>query len=316
MNTVVVVLAGCVFFAFGVHFVRDFVPAPVLAVSSLLGLLIPPVGLVVALVRLRDGAPPWPALALCGVLFVAGGFGLTVGYHRLLTHASFKTGPRTKFVLLVLGSIGLGSKPIDFAATHLRHHAHSDRMGDPHSPRDGFLHAHALWLVDARRPHERERYCRKLLADPVVRLVDRTAYGWFLLGVLGPLAIAGLDGFLWAGLVRIALQLNITLGVNSFCHRFGSQPYETHDDSRNNLPMALLSFGEGWHNNHHAFPALAYHGHGLRQPDLSALLIRLLARLGFAWDVKEPSSKLLERKRRATPVSVNPKLAPTTPGSN
>jgi len=197
----------------------------------------------------------------------------------------------------VLGSMGLGSKPIDFAATHLRHHAHSDRSGDPHSPRDGFLHAHALWLLDPRRPHERERYCRRLLTDPVVRFVDRTAYAWFALGVLGPLAIAGWDGFLWAGVARVALQLNITLGVNSVCHRFGSQPYDTHDDSRNNLPMAILSLGEGWHNNHHAFPSLAYHGHGLRQPDFSALLIRLLARLGLAWDVKEPAVELLKRRR-------------------
>jgi stearoyl-CoA desaturase (Delta-9 desaturase) len=283
---------------------RPIMPRRVTQVATLVGIVDPLIATVFAMWQLWNEWIGWRELALFLGLFTVPGLGITIGYHRLLTHRSFETGRVVKGCLLALGAIGLPSSPIDFAATHLKHHAHSDQPGDPHSPLEGLLHAHAGWLLDVNRPRERERYCRRLLADPVVVFVDRTSFLWFGLGfVVIPFAVAGWSGFLWGGLVRMAFGNHLAYAVNSICHRFGSQPFATGDESRNNFFMGLLAFGEGWHNNHHAFPSAAYHGVGWRQPDLSGLVIRLLVRLGLAWDVKEPSPAVIERKRR-TPISL------------
>ena len=164
------------------------------------------------------------------------------------------------------------SRPVDWAARHLEHHAHADREGDPHSPADGFLHAHFGWML-AVSPAKRERYCRRLLDDPIVMLIDRTALVWLALGLVVPALVDGWRGLLWGGIVRIALHNQAMFAVNSVCHAFGSQPFATGDESRNNRLVAALAFGEGWHNNHHAFPSAAYHGMG-RQPDVTGLVIR------------------------------------------
>ena len=240
-------------------------------------------------------------LVLLGVLYVLIGFGVTVGYHRLLSHRSFETGPAAKAVLLVLGAMAMPARPIDFAAYHLEHHAHSDRDGDPHSPRDGLLHAHVGWML-GRRAADRERYCRHLLDDPVVAFVQRTTLWWFGLGLVLPALIDGWRGFLWGGLVRMALQNHATFAVNSICHAFGPRPFATRDQSRNNWLVAIWSLGEGWHNTPHAFPPSACHGMGWRQFDPSALVIRGLAAAGLAWNVKGVPPGAAERRRLPAPA--------------
>jgi stearoyl-CoA desaturase (Delta-9 desaturase) len=292
-------------FAVVVLLLRSIMPWRATQAATFIGIVVPLFAVVLGMWRLWGEWIGWPELTLFVVLFTLPGIGVTVGYHRLLSHRSFETGPVTKASLLALGAMSIPSRPIDFAATHLEHHANSDREGDPHSPLDGFLHAHAGWLLDIRRPRARDRYCRHLLKDPAVMFVERTAFLWFGLGFFViPFAVAGWNGFLWGGLVRMGFGNHLAYAVNSICHKFGSRPFDTGDESRNNFMMGVLAFGEGWHNNHHAFPASAYHGMGWRQPDLSGLVIRLLVRCGLAWNVKEPSPRLLVRKRRV-PVSVS-----------
>jgi stearoyl-CoA desaturase (delta-9 desaturase) len=202
-----------------------------------------------------------------------------------------------KATFLVLGSMAAQGGCIDWAAYHLKHHAHSDRAGDPHSPLHGFVHAYFGWILRGS-PAERERYCRRLLTDPLVSFIDRTTAVWVALGLVIPYLVAGWDGLLWGGLVRIAFLNQIGFSVNSFGHSFGSQPFETKDESRNNWVLAVLGFGDGWHNNHHAFPSMACHGMTRRQFDPSAFVIRLLAAVGLAWNVKSPPVALVERRRR------------------
>ena len=251
----------------------------------LVAIVAPLVATVYAMWRLWEEWIGWRELTLFVVLYLLTGIGTTVGYHRLVAHESFRTRPSVKAVLLALGAMNVQGQVINWAAYHRRHHAHSDREGDPHSPREGLLHAHVGWLFRAS-PAERERYCKRLLADPVVVLIDRTAVVWTLAGLLIPYIVAGSTGLLWGGLVRIAFTNHVTFAVNSICHMYGSRPFATKDASRNNLLIGLLGFGEGWHNNHHAFPRAAFHGIGWRQPDVSGLIIRGLERVGLAWDVR------------------------------
>ena len=237
------------------------------------------------------------ALALFAVFALLTGIGTGVGYHRLLTHRSFDTHPAIRALLVILGEMAFPARPIDWTANHLKHHAFSDREGDPHSPLDGLWHAHVGWVFRAA-PAERERYCRRLLDDPLIRVLDRTAILWFGLGLFVPYLIGGWEGLVWGGLIRYGYHNQVTFAVNSICHTFGNRPFATRDESRNNWLIGLLAFGEGWHNNHHAFPAMAYHGMGWRQFDLNGLVIRLLAAVGLAWDVKQPAPELVARRRR------------------
>ncbi len=235
-------------------------------------------------------------VALLAAFATVTGLGTSFGYHRLLTHRSFETYASIKAMALIAGAMAVPSRPIDWAARHLEHHAHADREGDPHSPLDGFLHAHVGWIF-AVQPARRERYCRRLLEDRLVVAVDRTAELWFFAGLVIPVLIDGWRGLIWGGLVRIAVHNQTMFAVNSVCHSLGSRDFETRDSSRNNLLVSLLSFGEGWHNNHHAFPSMAVHGIGPRQPDPTGLLIRLLDRVGLIWDVRRPPSEQVARRR-------------------
>ena len=235
-------------------------------------------------------------VALFAAFAVVTGLGTSFGYHRLLTHRSFETYAPIKTLALIAGAMAVPSRPIDWAARHLEHHAHADREGDPHSPLDGFLHAHVGWIF-AVHPAPGERYCRRLLEDRLVVAVDSTAEFWFLSGLILPVLIDGWRGLVWGGLVRIAVHNQMMFAVNSVCHSLGSRDFETKDSSRNNLCVSLLSFGEGWHNNHHAFPSMAVHGIGPGQPDPTGLLIRLLDRFGLIWDVKRPPAELVARRR-------------------
>lgn len=239
----------------------------------------------------------WRELALFFTFYVLTGLGITVGFHRLLTHRSFEAVKAVNVIFLILGSMAVQGRAIDWAANHLKHHAHADEEGDPHSPLEGFFHAHIGWIFSAG-PAERERYCKRHMADPVISFVDRTFLLWVGLGLLIPFLLGGWMGLLWGGFVRIVVVNHVTWAVNSVCHTFGDRPFDIKDESRNNWLVGLLAFGEGWHHNHHAFPAMAYHGMSWRQFDLSAIVIRTLEKLKLVSNVKTPSPQLVERRRK------------------
>ena len=235
-------------------------------------------------------------LALLVGTYVPVSIGVTAGYHRMLAHRSFRAHPVVRGLLVVLGSMAIEGAAIDWAANHLKHHALSDREGDPHSPLEGLVHSHLGWLFSPDQA-DPAVYCRHLLRDPVVVLVDRTAGLWALLSLLLPFWLGGWSGLLWGGLVRTFLVHHVTWSVNSVCHTFGSRSYPTPDRSRNHWLVALLALGEGWHNNHHAFPRSAVHGLGRWQFDLAAWVIVGLERLRLATDVRRIPPELLARKR-------------------
>lgn len=229
--------------------------------------------------------------------------GVTIGFHRMLTHRSFRPHPIIKFLLLVFGSMALEGPAVEWAATHTKHHAQSDREGDPHSPVEGFFHAHVGWLFKDFEA-DPNVYCRHLLKDPIVMFVNRTFFLWVGISLLIPFLIGGWPGLLWGGLVRICLAHHVTWSVNSVCHTFGKREFETPDQSRNEWLVGLLAFGEGWHNNHHAFPRSAFHGLHWWQFDLSGYTIWTLERFGLAKDVYRVTPAMLAR-RSATHVETD-----------
>jgi len=235
-------------------------------------------------------------LTLLLVFYVLTGLGITVGHHRLLTHRSFETYPWVKGLLLIFGAMAPEGEPGAWASIHLEHHAHSDTDEDPHSPLVGLWHAHVGWMF--KRLPRPEIYGPWLAKDPVVVFVDRTWFIWAALSLIIPFAIGGWSGLLWGGLVRIFLTHHITWSVNSICHTFGQRPYATRDESRNNWIVGLLAFGEGWHNNHHAFPRSAAHGLRWWEVDTSALLIRGLEAVGLAWNVQRVTPEAERRRQR------------------
>lgn len=280
-------------------------PGPGRKAVLLFFVLGPIIGTIYAIARLWQDLIGWQELSLFIGLYLATGVGITFGYHRMLTHRSFETNGVVKAIALILGSMAVQGSAIDWASNHLKHHAYADEDGDPHSPVEGMFHAHVGWLFSAP-PADRERYAKRLMADPIISAIDRTFLLWVALGLAIPYAIAGLEGLLWGGFARIVLVNHVSWSVNSVCHMFGDRPFNIKDQSRNNWVLGLLAFGEGWHHNHHAFPAMAFHGMNRRQFDLTALLIRLLRRVGLVWNVKLPSPELIERRRRKdAPVAVS-----------
>jgi stearoyl-CoA desaturase (delta-9 desaturase) len=251
----------------------------------------------------------WRDVAIFFVMYVACGLGVTVGFHRLLTHRSFKTSGFVRGVLAVMGTMSVEGPVISWVADHRRHHAYTDRPGDPHSPHvdhgrglygalKGLAHAHVGWLFDRVGHGSREHYAPDLIADPVVEFVDRTFLVWTLLGLaipfllglgIGGTVAAGLDGLLWGGAVRMFALHHVTYSINSLCHFFGRRRFATDDESRNLAWLAPLSFGEAWHNNHHAFPTSAFHGMRRAELDVSGALIALMERTGIIWDVQRVS---------------------------
>ncbi len=274
--------------------------------------VVPLLATIFAIRLLWQRAVHWPDLVLLAGMYFFVALGVTVGYHRMLTHRSFQPHPAVKLVLLVLGSMALEGPALQWAATHTRHHAQADTEGDPHSPAEGFFHAHLGWIFKDREGDPKV-YARHLLKDPIVLFVSRTFLVWVALALAIPFAVGyavaglpgALTGLLWGGLVRIFLTHHVTWSVNSVCHTFGRREFETTDRSRNEWVVGLLAFGEGWHNNHHAFPRSAFHGLHWWQFDLSGYVIRLLERIGLAREVYRVSPEQLARRAgrgKAAPV--------------
>lgn len=254
---------------------------------------------------------------IAGVLYVVTLLGVTAGFHRLLTHRSYTARRGLGITLAVAGSMSFQGDVISWVAVHRRHHAFTDRPGDPHSPfrygttltgqLKGLVHAHVGWLFLGEET-EAERYAPDLLADRGMRRVARSFPLLCLISLALPfgagLAIGGtlhsaLTALLWGGLVRVALLHHVTWSVNSLCHMIGSRPFRTrrHDRATNLWPLALLSFGESWHNLHHADPTSARHGVDRGQIDLTAEVIRLFERLGWARDVRWPTRERIDNRR-------------------
>lgn len=232
----------------------------------------------------------WTAVLTAVVLQFVCGLGVTVGYHRLLTHKSFRTPKPVEYLLSWLGSLSLQGGPIQWVATHRLHHQHSDDEGDPHSPRHGFFWAHAIWcfVFDPEfDPYEKySRYAKDLARDPVHRWIERlTVVSNIAVGLL-LFAIGGWPLLFWGLFVRLVFVYHTTWLVNSATHKWGYRNFETSDDSRNLWWVAALALGEGWHNNHHAHPNSARHGLRKGEFDISWLVIRGLKLLGLARDIR------------------------------
>jgi stearoyl-CoA desaturase (delta-9 desaturase) len=275
----------------------------------LVAVVVPLIATIYAICSLWQRAVNWLDLTLLLSLYTLTALGVTIGFHRMLTHRSFRPHPVVKFILLVLGSMSLEGAALEWAATHVKHHAQSDREGDPHSPVEGFFHAHVGWLFKDRMA-DPNVYCKNLVKDPIVVFVSQTFFLWVVLSLLIPFALGGWTGLLWGGLVRIFLAHHVTWSVNSVCHTFGKRDFETPDQSRNEWIVGLLAFGEGWHNNHHAFPRSAFHGLQWWQFDLSGYIIRALERMGLVHEVyRIPAELLAKRYNKTVEAVVN---APST----
>ncbi len=275
---------------------------------NLIGVVTPFLGLIAAVFLLWGVAFNWLYLAIMAVMYMISGFGITIGYHRLFTHRSFKTPKPVAAALAIFGSMAMEGPLFRWVADHRRHHQHSDQHDDPHSPHthgDGFWgmvkgmwHAHVGWSLVRRDTRDLVRYVHDLRKDKTLRVVNALFPLWVLLSLAIPAAVGGLltwswsgalMGFIWGGLVRIFLVHHVTWSINSVCHLWGSRPFKSNDESRNNVIFGVLGLGEGWHNNHHAFPSSARHGLRWWQLDLSYLTIRFMEMIGLATDVRIPT---------------------------
>jgi stearoyl-CoA desaturase (delta-9 desaturase) len=285
---------------------------------NLAAVVLPFLAFIAAVVLLWGGAVDGIDLALFAGMYLITGLGITIGYHRLLTHRAFRASPRVERFLAVLGSMAVQGPVIEWVADHRKHHAHTDEEGDPHSPHvghgaglRGLIHAHMGWLLETQGQASKRKYARELVEDPAMRRVSKLFGLWILLGlaipsVLGALlhgdwVTGALRGLLWGGLVRIFFVHHITWSVNSVCHFFGRRRFALEDHSTNVAWLAIPSLGEAWHHNHHAFPRSADHGLRRREIDISGLIIRGMKRVGLAHDVVLITPER-QRQKEATPA--------------
>ena len=247
------------------------------------------------------------AILLIGYTLCA--LGITVGYHRMLTHKGFEAPDWIRAIFLIFGSMAFQGPALNWAATHIQHHANSDDDLDPHSPVKSFFHGHVGWILDDFRP-DLERYAGPLLKDKLVVFISNTFLLWAFLSLLIPFLIGGWYGqgghfnlsaagyaLLWGGAVRMFLNHHVTWAVNSVCHTYGGREFVTTDASRNNFVIGLLAMGEGWHNNHHAFPRSANHGMHWWQIDPSAYVIGTLEKVGLIKSVVRIAPERLAKRR-------------------
>ena len=274
--------------------------------GNLIGVAVPPLCLLVAIVLLWNRAiGPLELSLMIGLYFVTA-LGVTLGYHRMFTHRAFEASRAFRAVMAVLGSMAVEGSVITWVADHRKHHAFTDIEGDPHSPHlsgpgllgaiKGLWHAHIGWLFETVGTAERERFAPDLLKDRYLRVVDKLFFMWVALGLLIPFALGWIVGgglgtaltaLLWGGLVRVCLLHHVTWSINSVCHFFGRRRFDIDDESRNVFWLAPFSMGEAWHHNHHAFPTSAFHGLRLweRIADPTGLVIMLLEKAGLVWNV-------------------------------
>ena len=282
-------------------------------VFHFVGVILPFVGLPVAVWLLWGYGVSTTDLAIMGALYTVTCLGIGVGYHRLLTHRAFQTYRPLRYMWAIFGSLALEGAVLPWVAHHRKHHAFSDGEGDPHSPHGhgdgvrgtlkGLVHAHLGWVLFGARQQDRDRYLGDLNEDRGMRRISDLFPLFAVLTFLIPAALGlvltqswfgALTGFVWGGLVRVFFLHHVTFSINSICHFLGRRRYDTGDESRNVFWLALPSFGESWHNNHHAFPTSARHGLRLSEIDISGSLIHAMSRVGLAWDVTEISP---ERQR-------------------
>jgi len=285
------------------------------------GVTVPFLVLALAIVLLWGRGCGWVPLGLMLVMYCVTGLGVTLGYHRLFTHRAFETTPVMKVILIIMGSMSTEGTLLTWVAQHRRHHQSPDQEGDPHSPHvheDGgkrllgrFWHSHIGWFLKPADP-DLYRYVADLWRDPLVRRTGGLFKLWVVLGLVLPAAIGGLItrtwtgaflGMIWGGFVRMFLIHHVTWSINSVCHLWGGRTFRTPDHSRNNAIFGILAFGEGWHNNHHAFPNSARHGLKWWQIDTSYLIIRGMEKLGLAWNVKLPAKHSMVAKQIRNPES-------------
>jgi stearoyl-CoA desaturase (Delta-9 desaturase) len=271
-------------------------------IANLVGVVVPFLGVLAAVILLWNQEVDATDLAILACMYLLTGAGVTIGFHRLLTHRAFQTYPSLERVFAILGSMSVQGSVLDWVADHRKHHAHSDHEGDPHSPHvghgsglRGLCYAHVGWLLETQGQADWKRYAAELYEDPKMRRIGRRFPALVLLSLLIP-TVAGfvlhgftvdgaIRGLVWGGLVRIFLVHHVTWSVNSVCHFFGRRRFDTDDQSTNVAWLAVLSLGESWHHNHHAFPRSAYHGLHWWEIDPSGLIIAGMRRLGLAWNV-------------------------------
>ncbi len=285
-------------------------------IATMAAVTLPFAALGVSIYLLWGVAFSWVYLALLVGMYVLTAIGITIGYHRLFTHRAFAAPKPVVAVLAILGSMAAEGSVLDWVAYHRRHHQHSDSADDPHSPHlhgegawavfKGFWHAHMGWFF-SQNPKGLDRYVGDLKTDPVIRFVSKTFFLWVAVGLLIPAVIGGLVtqswmgvllGMLWGGGVRLFLVHHVTWSINSVCHLWGSRPFKSQDESRNNAVFGILGLGEGWHNNHHAFPTSARHGLRWWEIDVSYWLIVAMSWVGLARQIRVPSAERMAEKRR------------------
>lgn len=293
--------------------------------AMFLSIVIPILILIAAILLVWQEVPSmvgWPQMISMIVMYCIAGFGTTVGYHRLLTHKAFESPRWVRAMLGIFGSTGAQGALMRWCATHRRHHQSSDHEGDPHSPHlfgsgtwavlRGMFYAHMCWQLEADKP-DTARSVSDLLADRWLMRVDQLYWLWVALGILLPGAFVGLwygtwqgavSGMIWGGFVRICLMQHVTWSINSVCHVWGTRPFQTSDHSANNWICAVLALGEGWHNNHHAFPTSARQGLRWWQFDSSWLVIKAMKAVGLAWNLRTPTESAMKVRSNSSVTSV------------
>jgi stearoyl-CoA desaturase (delta-9 desaturase) len=274
--------------------------------SNLTGVALPVVGVIVAGVLLWGTVIHWSSLAVLAVMYVVTILGVTLGFHRLLTHRSFQTFKWLQYAIAAVGSMAVQGPVMSWVADHRKHHAHTDQEGDPHTPHGhgegfkgaivGLWYAHMGWLFAKSGQAEHSRYARDLYEDRGMRLIHSTFGLWVVVGIAIPFALGyafagtlggALEAALWGGPVRIFLLHHVTWSINSVCHFFGTRRFDVDDHSTNVFWLAPLSMGEAWHHNHHTFPRSAFHGLKAWEVDPTGWVIRAMRATRLAWNVVE-----------------------------